>query len=615
VCPAQQVQQFTPVRYHFGDDARWADPNRNDNLWSVAADGRVPTPAIDTDGFVWSRIRVAVPHNMAGPLAIRWDTGQNGPNVQEVYVNGVRVGRTGEFPPGATMRMVPENLVFDLPPSLVREGTFAEVAIRSWTPPVYSRRRNISVSDLSIDGAALQHALAGEAEARTLLGYMPQFAIGLLLEVLGIGVLVLGLWSGRRELFLCALWLVTMPVFLTLISLMSFAVGVGWRPFLIIFELINALGMCVVVEFIWTVQGFQEKLFRGIAHVLWVMVNAASLVSYAAFDRRIVAVDANLMGNLALFGFNAVTFGACVWALTGRGSNRAIAAAMALINVGFFLRIAGHPLQVAWLRTNFFGAAFYFSSVVIAALLIRQTWEAWKKNDGLRIEIAAARELQQQLVPLALPVMAGLEVEAAYLPAQEVGGDFYQVMEQNDGAALILVGDVSGKGLKAAMTGVLTIGAARALIGEALRPAALLTRLNQEITRSSKEGFVTCLCARVLRDGTVTLANAGHLAPYRNGEEVAVDSGLPLGIAVGVEYTETTLQLAPGDSLTFLSDGVVEAQNAAGELFGFARTEALATKRAEEIANAAKAFGQADDITVLTVAFVPVPAAVRPALA
>lgn len=162
--------------------------------------------------------------------------------------------------------------------------------------------------------------------------------------------------------------------------------------------------------------------------------------------------------------------------------------------------------------------------MVIAALLIRQTWEGWKKNDGLRIEIAVARELQQQLVPLALPAMAGLKLEAAYLPAQEVGGDFYQVIEQKDGAALILVGDVSGKGLKATMTGVLIIGAARALVGEALRPAALLTRLNQEITRSIKEGFVTCLCARVLVDGTVTLANAGHLAPYRNGEEIAVDS-------------------------------------------------------------------------------------------
>ncbi len=78
----------------------------------------------------------------------------------------------------------------------------------------------------------------------------------------------------------------------------------------------------------------------------------------------------------------------------------------------------------------------------------------------------------------------------------------------------------------------------------------------------------------------------------------------------GAEYEETKLQLAAGDSLTFLSDGVVEAQNAAGELFGFARTEALTTKRADEIAQAAQAFGQSDDITVLTLAFVPAGATV-----
>ena len=93
MCPAQHLQQFTPVRYHFGDDARWADPNRDDNFlecsrrWSRA----YACNRRRIDGFVRSRVRVAVPHNMAGPLAIRWDTGQNGPNVQEVYVNGVRV--------------------------------------------------------------------------------------------------------------------------------------------------------------------------------------------------------------------------------------------------------------------------------------------------------------------------------------------------------------------------------------------------------------------------------------------------------------------------------------------------------------------------------------------
>ena len=263
-------------------------------------------------------------------------------------------------------------------------------------------------------------------------------------------------------------------------------------------------------------------------------------------------------------------------------------------------------------QTDFFGAAFYLSSAVIAALLIRQTWDGWKKNDGLRIEIAAARELQQQLVPLALPTVAGLELEAAYLPAQEVGGDFYQVMEQSDGAALILVGDVSGKGLKAAMTGVLTIGAARVLAGDALGPAALLTRFEPG-DDALKQGRICDLrvCTGCAGWGFLRWQMTGHSAPYRNGEEMPVESGLPLGIAAGVEYTEITLRLAQGDSLTFLSDGVVEAQNAAGELFGFARTEALATNGAEEIAHAAQAFGQADDITVLTLAFVPVPAALH----
>ncbi len=602
--------QAAEVRYHFGDDARWADKNLDDSSWNIAPDGRVPAPAIDTDGFVWIRMRIAVPRNTGDPLALRWDTSHGGPNVEEVYVNGLSVGRTGEFPPGATMRMTPRNLVFELPPGLAREGTFAQVVIRSWTAPIYPVNKNVLARDLSIDGVALQHALAGEAQGRILPGYMPQFALSLLLEMLGIGVLMLSLWSGRRELFLWALWLVTVPVFLTFISLQSIVVGVSWRPFLIIFELINALGMWVEVEFTWSVQGFQEKRFRRIAHGLWILSNAADIISYAFFDRRMVALNAHMVGSAALLAFNVVLSGADLAAVFGRGRNRAIGAAMLLISVGFYLRIAGIHLELAWLRVDFFGAAFYLLGVLISGLLIRQALESWKKNEGLRIEITAARELQQQLVPLALPEVAGLRLNAAYLPAQEVGGDFYQVMEQSDGATLILVGDVSGKGLKAAMTGVLTIGAARALASDTIGPAMLLTRLNREMARSSKEGFVTCLCARITRDGAVTLANAGHLAPYLNGAELEVTSALPLGITVAAEYGETKLELAPGDTLMFLSDGVVEAQNAAGELFGFARTEALANKQAGEIARAAQAFGQSDDITVLTLAFAPVHAAV-----
>jgi hypothetical protein len=215
-------------------------------------------------------------------------------------------------------------------------------------------------------------------------------------------------------------------------------------------------------------------------------------------------------------------------------------------------------------------------------------------------ELEAAREIQQRLVPARLPDVKGYRIEAAYFPAQEVGGDFYQIFPQSDGAQLLLVGDVSGKGLRAAMTGTLALGALRALAGEGLGPAVVLTRLNRQQTETQDGGFITCICARVTEHGEVTMANAGHLSPYRNGEEISGASGLPLGISQDETYREHTFTLAPGDQLTLLSDGVLEAMDAKGELFGFDRMRAISAQSAAEIAAAARRFGQEDDITVLT---------------
>jgi phosphoserine phosphatase RsbU/P len=117
--------------------------------------------------------------------------------------------------------------------------------------------------------------------------------------------------------------------------------------------------------------------------------------------------------------------------------------------------------------------------------------------------------------------------------------------------------------------------------------------------------IVTCLAARLCSDGSCALANAGHLSPYRNGVEFEAGSGLPLGITLNTTFEERQFLLAPGDTLTFLSDGVVEARNAQGELFGFECTEKISTQSAHAIADAAKAFGQEDDITVLTLQFAP----------
>ena len=105
--------------------------------------------------------------------------------------------------------------------------------------------------------------------------------------------------------------------------------------------------------------------------------------------------------------------------------------------------------------------------------------------------------------------------------------------------------------------------------------------------------------------GALAIANAGHLPPYHNGAEIPVTAGLPLGIDPSVEYEENHLALPAEGSLTFLSDGVVEAQSPTGELFGFDRTRAISTRSAEQIAAAAQAHGQQDDITVLTLTFAP----------
>ena len=216
-------------------------------------------------------------------------------------------------------------------------------------------------------------------------------------------------------------------------------------------------------------------------------------------------------------------------------------------------------------------------------------------------ELAAGREIQQQLVQQTLPEVAGCSVAAVYLPAAEVGGDFYQVFPQKDGSMLLVVGDVSGKGLKAAMRGTLAIGALQSMMQERLQPSAILARLNQQLAASGDGGFITCLCVRFEPNETMTVSNAGHLPPYCNGDEIELSSGLPLGIFAAAEYSETTVQLKAGDQLMFLSDGVVEARNASGELFGFERTREISGRSAEEIALAAREFGQEDDITVLTV--------------
>jgi serine phosphatase RsbU (regulator of sigma subunit) len=190
-------------------------------------------------------------------------------------------------------------------------------------------------------------------------------------------------------------------------------------------------------------------------------------------------------------------------------------------------------------------------------------------------------------------------VESAYLPAQEVGGDFFQTIAGPEGSLLAVIGDVAGKGLQAAMRVSMLIGVVRT--SPEYSPAALLRKLNAVLLQDGSSGFTTCLVVRLDADGTVTIANAGHLSPYINGRELTIDGGLPLGVADGVDYSEQRFPFAAGDVMLLMSDGVVEARSASGELFGFERMAQTASSvtGAGALAETAQAFGQDDDITVL----------------
>jgi serine phosphatase RsbU (regulator of sigma subunit) len=120
--------------------------------------------------------------------------------------------------------------------------------------------------------------------------------------------------------------------------------------------------------------------------------------------------------------------------------------------------------------------------------------------------------------------------------------------------------------------------------------------MNRVLCRARLGGFATCLCVDLAPDGELTLANAGHLSPYRDGNEMETAGGLPLGITPDVEFAASRVTLRTGETLTFVSDGVLEARTRTGELFGFDRTSAISTQ-------AAQAFGQEDDITVLALTF------------
>jgi len=220
---------------------------------------------------------------------------------------------------------------------------------------------------------------------------------------------------------------------------------------------------------------------------------------------------------------------------------------------------------------------------VRVAQLVRQQQQEAKERERIEQELKVARLIQQTLLPKTLPEIPGYEVAAYYQPAREVGGDFYDFLNLDDGRLGLVVGDVTDKGVPAALVMATTRTMLRAAAQRLLSPGEVLQRVNDVLVQDIPPNmFVTCLYAILEpQSGRLLYANAGHDLPYRRraGRQGGADElrarGMPLGLMPGMGYEEKEMVLNRGESVLFYSDGLVEAHDPRRDMFGFPRLQGL----------------------------------------
>jgi predicted ester cyclase len=239
-----------------------------------------------------------------------------------------------------------------------------------------------------------------------------------------------------------------------------------------------------------------------------------------------------------------------------------------------------------------------------------------RERERVEQEMRVARSIQQASLPEEVPTLAGWQITPYYQPAREVGGDFYDFHLLSEGRLGLVVGDATGKGVPAALVMSTTLGMLRLAAQSYSSPGVMLQRVNEALFPYIPANmFVTCFYAILdPESGLLRYANAGHDLPYLHHDGDAEElraRGMPLGLMPGTSYEEGEDSLREGDSVLFYSDGLVEAHDPKGEMFGFPRLRALVAEHGEErsledfllkelYSFVGEGWEQEDDITLLT---------------
>ena len=267
-------------------------------------------------------------------------------------------------------------------------------------------------------------------------------------------------------------------------------------------------------------------------------------------------------------------------------------------------RISGGKIVEEW-STNSVGS------------FVEDLVQEMRQREHIERELQVARTIQQASLPREVPQLEGWRITPIYQPAREVGGDFYDFLELDDGRLGIVVGDATGHGVPAALVKASARSMLRAVAQASNSPGDALRRVNDPLaTEIPPNMFVTCFyCILDPKSGSLSYANAGHDLPHvwHGGacEELRA-RGMPLGLMPGMHYEQKEIVLQKGESAHLYTDGLVEAHNPQREMFGFPRLQTLVSEHAEEERSLEEAlleelysfvgegWEQEDDITLLT---------------
>ena len=623
-----------PWKFHVGDDPRWADPNFDDSQWETVdltpkagsfdpiggQSGYVPGWTAKGHpgywGYAWYRIRVRVAAQPGQKLALAGPADVD--DAYQAFWNGALLGSFGKFG-GPGLRPTVYNsqpAMFALPETA--DGSGAVLAFRFWMEPS-TLTTNPDSGGMHVAPQLGESAIVSAYYRLNWQDLVRSYAASAILSALFFLLAIMAaslmffdrsdrvywwlagvfLLIAIRAANLCfAVWMQIESGVLT-----SVLGDVFLRPLI--------LGMWVMVWWTWFRLRRSMWVPKAIA-VLTLLSMLSSVLDEDLFFTIIshpISAAFHLASLVIRILFLTLLIFVVIRGVREQGQEGWLALpAVVLVGIAQFQ----NELGVLHIRTVWFPLGTQVSlatiaSVVLVAvifvLLLRRLLLSLHRQRELALDVKQAQEVQRVLIPERLPELPGLAIESEYRPALEVGGDFFQIIPHpTDGSVLIVVGDVTGKGLQAGMLVALLVGAIRSTAQFDADPMVMLQALNQRLL-GRNHAHATCLALRITAEGAVTLANAGHLPPYRNGEALAVEGALPLGLMASAEFSVMRFQLAPGDRLLLLSDGVVEAKDAQGRLFGFERIHALLEQpiTATQMAAAAQHFGQQDDISVLSI--------------